>query len=129
MSCSYCGAKVSRLDAFCPNCGTRLSGGTQSLAGVPLSSRVKQPKDSGLAFLIELIPGLFGFLGIGHMYAGQVTRGVLLLIGYWAFISFEILAMLGLVGWCLTPLNVLIPIGSAFWLKREMDREAGINVL
>lgn len=79
--------------------------------------------------MLELLPGLFGFLGIGHMYVGEVIRGVLLLVGYWAFISFELLTLLGVIGWCLTPLNLLIPIGSAFWLKRDLEARAAARTM
>ncbi len=78
-------------------------------------------KDPTTAFIVELIAGIFGFLGIGHIYAGQTTRGVVLLVCFWAFLVVEILLMFVLVGFCLTPLNLLVPLGSAFWLKREME--------
>lgn len=89
------------------------------------------PKDSNLAFVIELVPGLLGFLGIGHMYAGNVLRGVALLLGWGVFLTldFVLIFILGIatlgIGFCLLPLIGLFwlagPIASAFWLKREMD--------
>jgi len=78
-------------------------------------------KDPTTAFIIELIAGIFGFLGIGHIYAEQTTRGVVLLVCWWAFLVVEIFLMFIIVGFCLTPLNLLVPLGSAFWLKREME--------
>ncbi|MDQ3328422.1 MAG: zinc-ribbon domain-containing protein [Chloroflexota bacterium] len=78
-------------------------------------------KDPTTAFIIELIAGIFGFLGIGHIYAGQTTRGVVLLVCWWAFLVVEFLLFFIVIGFCLTPLNLLVPLGSAFWLKREME--------
>ncbi|MBA2363462.1 MAG: zinc-ribbon domain-containing protein [Chloroflexia bacterium] len=78
-------------------------------------------KDPTTAFIVELIAGIFGFLGIGHIYAEQTTRGVVLLVCWWAFLVVEIFLMFIIVGFCLTPLNLLVPLGSAFWLKREME--------
>ncbi len=124
MSCSYCGSAINSSDTYCPNCGTRVAGSalaTGDGSGAHTRTPTGPRRDAGLAFLLELLPGLFGFLGIGHVYVGEVVRGLLLLAGYWVFISFELLALLGTVGWCLTPLNLLIPIGSAFWLKRDLE--------
>ena len=78
-------------------------------------------KDPTTAFIAEIIAGVFGFLGIGHIYAGQTTRGVVLLVCWWAFLVVEVLLMAILIGFCLLPLNLLVPLGSAFWLKREME--------
>ncbi|NJN67731.1 MAG: hypothetical protein HC884_13985 [Chloroflexaceae bacterium] len=44
------------------------------------------PKDTGLAMILEILPGIFGFLGIGHIYAGYTTTGILLLIGWWVIL-------------------------------------------
>ncbi|HEY9077949.1 MAG TPA: hypothetical protein VIO61_15550 [Anaerolineaceae bacterium] len=39
-------------------------------------------KDKGMALVLEILPGLFGFLGIGWIYAGNATPGILLLVGF-----------------------------------------------
>ena len=40
-------------------------------------------KNNGLAFLIAIIAGVFGFCGIGHIYIGKVLRGVLIMFIGW----------------------------------------------
>jgi hypothetical protein len=32
---------------------------------------------------LEVVPGLFGFWGIGHLYAGRVGTGLALMVSYW----------------------------------------------
>lgn len=79
------------------------------------------PKDSTTAFLVELIPGIFGFLGIGHMWSGNIPLGVGLLLGWWVFLTIEVFSFFILIGFCFLPLNVIVPILSAFWLKSKME--------
>ena len=38
-------------------------------------------KNEAVAVLLALIAGIFGFWGIGHMYAGRFGKGIVLLIG------------------------------------------------
>jgi hypothetical protein len=35
-----------------------------------------------MAILLEFLPGLFGFLGFGWIYAGNVAAGIFWLFGY-----------------------------------------------
>lgn len=86
-------------------------------------TRVQAP-DPTLLLLVELFAGVFGFLGIGHVLAGRTVRGIVLLVAYWAFLAFEFLLMFVLVGFCLVPLNFLLPLASALWLRGEL-REGG----
>ncbi len=134
MSCPNCENPVISSYDYCPKCGAWL------LAGPPLSYRPSanyttqrmrpqpamypansQMKDENLAFVLEVIPGLFGFLGIGHIYSGNITRGVVLLVCYWLFVTMELGLMFVGVGFCLTPANLILPLLSALWVKREME--------
>jgi TM2 domain-containing membrane protein YozV len=46
------------------------------------------PKSSGVAVLLEVLPGFFfQTFGIGHIYAGNVGVGLLFMFGYW-FVQF-----------------------------------------
>lgn len=92
----------------------------------PAPQYSSQPrKDADTAFIAELIPGLFGFLGIGHMYGGNAPLGVGLLLGWWVFVFVEFLLFSVLIGFCLLPLlltlNVAVPLLSAFWVKRSLE--------
>jgi len=40
-------------------------------------------RDPFLALLLEVIGGVFGFLGLGWIYAGHVGWGLVLLVTYW----------------------------------------------
>ena len=40
-------------------------------------------KSGGTAALLEVLPGLFQIFGIGHLYAGNVVTGLLIMFGYW----------------------------------------------
>ena len=32
---------------------------------------------------LEVVPGFFGFFGIGHLYTGKVGTGLGLMLSYW----------------------------------------------
>ena len=81
-----------------------------------------QPKDPIVALLLELI-GYLGFLGIGHIWAGKVGRGIGLMVGYWVYWMVSVVLMIVLVGCLLLPLGFIFPILSGFWIKSEMERE------
>lgn len=51
-------------------------------------------KNNGLAFLIAIIAGVFGFCGIGHIYIGKVLRGVLIMFIGWIPFGIGILVFL-----------------------------------
>jgi hypothetical protein len=55
-----------------------------------------------VALLLELICGLFGFLGVGWIYAGRPLEGVILLVSYWLldWIVGLTLAVVTLGAWC-----------------------------
>ena len=79
-------------------------------------------------FIIELLCGFFGFLGIGYFYVGRTNEGLLRLLlwfGYnivaWVIITL-LLALI--VGFICIPIQILIqiavPIWSAMTLKNEL---------
>jgi len=85
--------------------------------------------DKNIAFILEFVGGFFGFLGIGHMYAGEINNGVVRLIVWmvvlwfsWIIVSFLTVCLVGLF---LIPIvaaaQIGIPLWSAFDLKRRLD--------
>lgn len=42
--------------------------------------RIERPRSQPVAILLAVIPGLFGLLGIGHMYIGRRRRGACYLL-------------------------------------------------
>jgi hypothetical protein len=90
---------------------------------------VVSTKDPGTAFLVELILGIFGFLGIGYLYAGRTNDGIIRLV---AFLAYNIIAWTAIilltfvvVGLCLIPVQIAIQIGVPIWsaitLRRGME--------
>jgi len=65
-----------------------------------------------MAMLLELVPGLFfQTFGIGHIYAGNVATGLLIMFSYWTLsvINFVLLFLLiGFLTWPATFLAFLI---------------------
>ncbi len=68
-------------------------------------------KSSGTAVLLELLPGFFfQTFGIGHIYAGNVAAGLLIMFGYW-FVQFvNLILCFFLVGLITLPLCFLLAI-------------------
>jgi hypothetical protein len=86
-------------------------------------------KDPNTGMVAELLPGLFLFLGIGHIWAGQVALGILLMFGYWfvlAMLLFLTIISFGLL-LCFFPFYLVVwpgvPIISAIVLQRRLQRE------
>lgn len=86
------------------------------------------PKDPNTAFLIELIGGLFGLLGLGYFYVGRTNDGILRLI-LWLIYNFAawtgiILGSIIIIGVFCIPIQIIIQIGVAIWsassLKKSM---------
>jgi len=69
------------------------------------------PKSSGTAVLLEILPGFcFQTFGIGHMYAGNVGTGLLIMFGYWFVQFINLLLCLFLIGFITLPLCFLLVI-------------------
>lgn len=102
------------------------SGSSYRTGSTPIHPQpVYARKDRSLAVLLEVLPGLFGFLGIGWLYAGNIAVGLSLLIGYLLFIGFEILIGSLTIGiaCCFTlPLNVVAIAASALLLNNYAEQ-------
>ena len=103
--CSHCGEAIAVKAEICPKCGVRQPVIETALAESTLRT----------ATVLAAILGFIGFMGIGHMYAGNVGRGIALLLGGWVlWILFWVTIWL-LVG------IVFIPIGVALWIWSIYD--------
>jgi len=77
-----------------------------------------------LSLFIEMLFGLFGWSGVGWLYAGNVGAGIGIMIGFWMFLAIE--ATLTIVtGGCLAcfvvPLHLTLIVVSAI-KAREYSR-------
>ncbi len=84
-----------------------------------------EERDPMVALLLELSGGFFGLLGIGWIYAGRPTLGVVLLVSYWLldWILGLILAIGTLGAWCCVwpAQNVLIGALSGYLVYRWLE--------
>jgi len=85
------------------------------------------PKDPSTGLLLELL-GLVGFSGIGWLWAGETAIGIALLLGFWVFLAIEVVLMFVVIGFCLLPLNLIIPIASAVLLQKRLKERQMIPV-
>jgi TM2 domain-containing membrane protein YozV len=95
----------------------------------PYSPPGQTPKDPNTAFLIELVGGFFGLLGLGYFYVGRTNDGLIRLIGWivytiiaWVVISLLITIIIGC--FCMPvqlAIQIGVPIGSAMSLKNSMQ--------
>lgn len=78
-----------------------------------------QDKDPNTAFLIELIGGFFGLLGLGYLYVGRTNDGIWRLIVWFLYdvmaviiISILLAFIVGIV--CI-PIQLVLQIGIPVW--------------
>jgi hypothetical protein len=140
-ACQYCGARMAETPPYdepsvprwrptvplMPQWQARAQAADQW--GYPLyAQRGHGLKDPNTGLVVELIPGLFFFLGIGHLWAGEIGLGLALLFGYWFALS--ALAFLTVITFglllCVFPIYLLmwpgVPIASAILLQRRLRR-------
>ena len=99
--CTSCGRVIKLLAEICPHCGVRqmhpTSGG----------------ESAALPMILNGVLGFFGFMGIGHMVAGSVGTGILLLLVGWGLIALT--AVVGLLTFGLGVLPLLI-VALIVWI-------------
>ena len=76
--------------------------------------QLRQPKDPATAVLLEVLPALVGFSGIGWIYAGNVPIGLFIMFCYWVAIAGTIVAGIFSTGLCCIPLVPIVIGGVAF---------------
>ena len=85
-------------------------------------------RDPFVALLLEIVGGLFGFLGIGWIYAGKPVYGVLLLIGYWLLDwALGLMLAVGTLGvWCCVwpAQNLVFGAISGYLAYRWIEKQA-----
>jgi hypothetical protein len=76
-------------------------------------------KDRSLAVILEVLLGLFGFLGIGWIYAGDTNRGLITLVAFliWNAVLTTIIVFTVGIGCICIPINWIIIAASAYALN------------
>lgn len=76
-------------------------------------------RSAAAAVLLEVLPGFFALtFGIGHMYAGNVALGLLIMFGAWGLFAINTLLCFVLIGFITFPVTwllflILSPITAA----------------
>jgi TM2 domain-containing membrane protein YozV len=97
-SCPHCGAEITHQEAeICPNCGVR----------VKVAPQIKGEKSQGIAALLS-----FFFPGLGQVFDGNLTRGVIFLIG--TFVGTLFFFVPGLIVW-------IYQIYDAYSIAKKMN--------
>jgi TM2 domain-containing membrane protein YozV len=76
----------------------------------PAYPTTRSPKDRNTALVLEILPGLFGILGIGWIYSGKTGTGIAWLIGYliWVGIVITAAVLTGFMAcFCTVPINLI----------------------
>ena len=86
-TCTSCGRLICRECSIevqgkivCRECLSVGKVNMVSASGVSSST-----KGRSIALILEILPGLFGFLGFGWIYAGDNNKGIMFLIGFLAW--------------------------------------------
>lgn len=127
MICQKCGAAVDEGAAFCPSCGTALQTQAQQTTTASSSigagaSAMPGVKSKSTALILEVVAGLFGFLGIGWIYAGETQKGIVILVGN---LVVQLLVLIFTVFFgviCTIPLSAGI---SAYLLNEHIKKSPG----
>ena len=124
MFCSKCGVNITDEDTkFCPKCGasveidsTETPTSKEPTTNTASTRPQRQPewKSEGTTLILTIILGIFGFGGIGHIYLGNITRGiVILIVGIILLIASALTLGIGLI--------VLIPF--AIWVVFDARKQ------
>lgn len=77
----------------------------------------RPPKDRGIALILEILPGLFGLLGLGWIYSGNTNTGFKWLVGVLVWHVFALIIDIGSAGFgcflCHLPVNLVLLAISA----------------
>lgn len=113
-TCVSCGRPI------CNECAVEMNGKLvcrECLASGKVSA--SSSKDVNTAFIIELIAGFFGFLGVGYLYVGKTNDGIIRLIcwiiyGVIAYITIVALSTI-FIGLLCVPFQLIIQVGIPLW--------------
>lgn len=124
-SCSNCGKMI------CDQCAVEVQGKLKCRDCLAVGTTATQREhDPNTAFVIELVGGFFGLLGLGYMYVGRTNDGIVRLI---IWLIYDIIAGITiillssiLIGLICIPFQLIIQIGVPIWsattLKNDLLR-------
>lgn len=126
-TCTSCGR------AICNDCAVEMQGKLVCRVCLEEGKATLQDdgqKDPNTAFLIELVGGLFGFLGLGFFYVGRTNDGLIRLAIFLIYnlIAYVIIALgggltMGILACICAPFQLAIQLGVAFWSAKSLKNE------
>ena len=123
MYCMNCGAELDPDSNFCPSCGYATDGVNRTAASQQTNIMVNH-KSEGLAIILAII-----LTGAGHMYAGKVKEGILLLLTQivlvamsFVLFSFTYNTLLPLIG-----VGVISILSFAIWIYSIIDSNKAVK--
>ncbi|MDD3398873.1 MAG: zinc ribbon domain-containing protein [Candidatus Methanomethylophilaceae archaeon] len=92
--CPQCGSQVPDNSLTCPQCFTPIARDSEVVRDGMGNERMSPGTKSGnIAMLLALLPGLVGIWGLGHIYLGEMDRGLrFLVLGVLMTLSMVLLA-------------------------------------
>lgn len=127
MHCPNCGAILAEGSRFCNNCGHSFSGQPAAVPLPPYGVPMRPAKDPSTGMLIEIVGTLFGFMGLGWLYAGYTNRGIAaLLIWLGVVVVAAIISVFtgGLFACLWVPVQIVAAIVSGSQVKNTMIRDS-----
>lgn len=101
--CPYCGEFVPSNSITCPKCYRKMPAPSESERTGEISEGRRRSRPA--AVLLDAIPGLFGFLGLGQLYMGDRRAILLTLFGLVVFVASVFF----------TVLLITIPLAVPMW--------------
>jgi len=80
------------------------------------------------ALVLEAVFGIFGLLGIGHVFTGRVRSGIGLLLGWWVYMVvafFVSLVTLGFAACLFIPISIAVPVISGIQARTHIQQTGG----
>ena len=120
-TCTSCGR------AICEACAVEVQGKLVCRNCLSAGRATRRKYDPNTAFIIELIGGFFGLLGIGYLYAGKTQDGILRLVIwliYNVIVWTGILALSAIIiGVVCIPLQLVVQIAAPIWSAYELKKQ------
>jgi len=120
MYCPNCGTQLPDDSKFCTNCGARFGQGAQAPSAPPQYPYAAPQPYVALPLKSEILALILAFFipGAGHIYAGKIARGVVILVIYFSLTVLSTLWVFTLIPGFATddPMAVMDALGGSLAL-------------
>lgn len=92
----------------------------------PQQANLPRSKDPSTALVIELVGTLFGFMGLGWLYAGHTSPGIIALVAWLVVVIVAVVITVltgGLFACLWLPVQVVAAIVSGLMVKQAVERD------